>query len=121
MVILEGPQDIGRSMFCKAIVPNPRWFTDTAPDIGNKDSMESLRGILIQEHAEMATLNKSDANKIKAFISSDTDRFRLAYGRLAQNFPRQCIFIATVNPGANGYLKDETGGSRFWPVKCAVG
>ena len=51
---------------------------------------------------------------IKLYISKQSDRFRPAYGRRLQEFPRQCIFIGTTNE--TQFLRDTTGNRRFWPV-----
>ncbi len=120
VLLLEGEQDIGKSSFCRALCHDPDWFTDNVPDLNSKDAQQQLRGIWIQEHAEMDRMGKADAARIKAFISSRDDRYRPSFGRVARTFPRQCIFVGTINPGGSGYLRDETGAVRFWPVSCGV-
>jgi predicted P-loop ATPase len=41
---------------------------------------------------------------------------RLAYDRLPTTVPRQFVLIGTTNLTL-GYIKDHTGGRRFWPVR----
>lgn len=120
VVVLEGRQGIGKSSAIRALYGS-EWFTDAMPDLSNKDALVQLRGVWGVELAELATLGKAEAARIKAFISSPTDRYRKPYGRMAENVPRRCTFWGTVNPGAVGYLKDETGARRFWPIPCGVG
>src|SRR4051794_19199242 len=48
-------------------------------------------------------------------MSRNTDRFRPPYGVRVIESPRSCVFWATTN--SDTYLKDDSGGRRFWPIK----
>ena len=92
------------------------WFTDEIADLGSKDAALQTRGVWVIEIAELDSMSRSDVGKIKAFMSRMTDRFRPPYGKRPIESPRQCVFAGSVNHGT--YLRDETGGRRFWPVEC---
>src|SRR5580704_14472420 len=55
---------------------------------------------------------------VKAFLTSQVDRYRPAYGRRALDFKRTCVFAGTAN--GETPLTDETGNRRFWPVTCGT-
>lgn len=76
------------------------------------------RGVWIIEIAELDSMSRTEVGKIKAFMSRAVDRFRPPYGKRLVNSPRQCVFAGSVNH--RSYLRDETGGRRFWPVACGV-
>jgi putative DNA primase/helicase len=121
MLILEGPQGIGKSRLYAILCGNSEWFLDQPGEPGSKEAKELQQGKWIIEYAEMDKMRGADVNRIKGYISNTKDSYRKAYGLVSEDFPRQCVFGGSVNPGGTGYLQDETGGRRFWPVTCGDG
>jgi predicted P-loop ATPase len=113
-LILEGPQGLKKSTALKTLAGE--WFTDEIADLGSKDASMQTRGVWIIEIAELDSMSRAEVSKIKAFMSRAADRFRPPYGKRLIESPRQCVFAGSVNHST--YLRDETGGRRFWPVTC---
>jgi predicted P-loop ATPase len=113
MLTLRGPQGIGKStLFAKL---GGAWFSDTFSTLQGKEAYEQVQGVWIVEVGELAGMRKAEVETIKLYISKQVDRFRPAYGRRLQEFPRQCIFIGTTNE--EQFLRDPTGNRRFWVVE----
>jgi predicted P-loop ATPase len=114
VLILEGPQGQGKSTALRSI--GEPFYSDDIPELGTKDASLGTTGIWIVELAELEAMTRGEVSRVKSFISRRTDRFRPPYGRRLVEAHRQCVFAGTVNHGE--YLKDETGGRRFWPIEC---
>lgn len=111
MLTLRGAQGLGKSSFIGLL--GGRWFSDTLTTVQGKEALEQIQGVWIMEVGELAGMRKAEVESIKLFLSKRSDRFRPAYGRRLQEFPRQCIFIGSTNESQ--FLRD-TENRRFWVV-----
>lgn len=114
-LILEGAQGAGKSTVVQLLAGEDFYLEDVG-DVGSIEAAKQLQGMWVVELAELDALRRAEQTTIKRFVSQRTDRYRPSYGRRAQTFARRCVFIGTTNRA--DYLRDATGGRRFWPVKC---
>src|SRR3990167_2999 len=114
MMILEGGEGIGKTTMLKILAD--KWYSTLSFSMQNKDIIDQMRGKWLFEIEEMHGFDRAERNRVKATITRTTDRCRLSFRRRAQDFPRNCILIGTMNPeGENKYL-DDAENRRFWPV-----
>lgn len=116
--ILEGLQGKRKSTFIRLL--GRSWFSELSGDFSNLNQMvEQIQGSWIIEIPELQGFSRADTNVLKAWVSRQKDKARLAYDRRARVFPRQCVFVGSTND--EEYLRDHTGGRRFWPISCELG
>lgn len=114
MLVLYGRQGTMKSTFVAALAMQADFFSDTTLDLNSKDAQENILGKWILEWQECHSLASAPATRVKAFLSSATDHFRLPYGRRSSRYPRSCVFVGTTNH--EQFVEDQTGSRRFWPV-----
>lgn len=117
MMVFESPQQgLDKSSALSILAVNPEWFSDSLPlDADDKKVIEILDGKWIVEAPELKGIKGKSMEHLKAFLSRQIDRARMAFGKITSEVPRQCVIFATTNSTA--YLSDPTGNRRFWPVR----
>jgi hypothetical protein len=115
-IVLQGLQGKGKSTLLH-ILAGGKFFTDEnimgkAND--SKHLIEATTGKWIVELGELAGMNRSTIEDVKAMISRTEDGARMAYGRETDHYLRRMVFAGTTN--GERYLRDETGNRRFWPI-----
>jgi predicted P-loop ATPase len=115
MPILEGKQGTFKSTSLKMLF-GTSWVSEVNVTPGHKDFHQNLRGKWCLEFADLDAFSRADHNQLKAQLTAPIDNYRASFGRRNADYPRQCVFAGTTND--DQYLKDATGGRRFWPIEC---
>lgn len=119
LVILEGIQGIRKGTLVETLAGNMRHYATLSFHKTDTAIVEIMQGKWFLEISEMHGFKKQEVERVKALLTTRIDTVRVAYGRKAMDYPRQSIFIGTLNPTHdNEYLIDETGNRRYWPVEC---
>ena len=125
MVILVGPQNIGKSTAWARLLPKEhrvQWFSDGLRFLAEpKAQVESLQGRVIVEASEMSGSTRADVENIKAFLSRmDDGSVRLTYRRDPVLLPRRCVIVGSTND-LRCLPNDPSGNRRFVPVPVSNG
>jgi hypothetical protein len=119
VMVLEGPEDIGKSTVVRILGSGPgeAYFSDaTILDVKDKEQQELTKGVWAYEIGELTGIRKADVERVKQFISRQSDKARAAYAHYVVDQHRQCVFIGTTND--QEYLMSQNGNRRWWPVAC---
>lgn len=113
MLVLDGPQNIGKSGFARWLCPIPDYFREGRINTDDKDNRMALACYWIWEVSELgATTRKADHESLKDFLTKRVVTERRSYGRHETTSLAMSSFIGTVN-NESGFLTDTTGNRRF--------
>jgi hypothetical protein len=117
VMVLEGLEGIFKSTLVRKLAegPGPGYFSDASIiEATDKQQQELTKGVWAYEIGELKGIRKAEVEKVKQFISRQSDKARAAYAHYVVDQPRQCVFIGTTND--REYLMSQTGNRRWWPV-----
>lgn len=114
VVILEGPEEIGKSSLVRALAGD-QGYVELSMGLESKEAHMMLRGIWVAELAELDSLSRTEETRLKSFITMREDSYIPKYTNDRVSIPRRAIFIGTTNESS--YLKGQTGNSRYLPLK----
>lgn len=122
MLVLDGPQYIGKSRFVYWLCP-PKigaHFYAGPLNTDDKDTWARLTTVFVWELSELdATTKRADRSALKDFISRQEVTMRRPYARFDITKPSLASLVGTINEEGPGFLNDPTGTTRFAVVSLA--
>lgn len=116
MLILEGEQGIRKSSAIAALFGRDVTRESVSLFDSHQRMVMNMMGAWVVELAEFVAIARSHNASVKGLISMRQDTVVLPYAKSASTHPRRCVFFGTINPESAGYLTDNTGNRRYWPV-----
>jgi putative DNA primase/helicase len=117
VLVLEGEQGIRKSSAIAAMFGRDYTRESVSLFDSHQRMVMNMMGAWVIELAEFVAIARSHHNGVKGLISMRHDTVVLPYAKSSVTLPRRCIMIASVNPEGDGYLTDNTGNRRYWPVQ----
>ncbi len=111
-LVLSGKQNLGKTSLFRIL--GGKWYKGYTGSMENKDFYLTLRGAMILDLDEGASMSKTEAIKLKSVISETHDEFRAPYDRLVKKYPRRFVFSMSTNDAEP--FRDVTGNRRYWVI-----
>ena len=117
VIILQGPQGIGKSLFCERLSAG-FGVADNIDIDQSKEYVPLLKTSWICVMDELRGFTRKEQNAIKNFLSKTEDKVRLAYRTNSKVYKRHCVFIGSTNDDT--FLNDysQMTERRYWVIKC---
>ncbi len=118
MPILQGAQGLGKSSLFALLCPDPEWFLNSVRlDLEEKRLYAQIQGKLFVEFGELSGKKNAEVEKIKAFVTQQTDEYIANYASATTRRERASVFVGTTNE--HRFLRDLTGNRRFPVIPVA--
>lgn len=112
MPILAGKQELGKSSLFRLLCPDEEWFLNSLRlDLEEKRLYAQIQGKLFVEFGELSGKKSAEVEKIKAFVTQQTDEYVANYATEVTRRNRIAVFVGTTNE--HRFLRDLTGNRRF--------
>lgn len=118
MIVLVGPQGLGKSSAVRALVGGNGWFNDNSISADEKRAIMEVPAFWVHEMAELAAMKTRDVETMKLFVTRRTDTGVVMHGQDVTTVPRHSVFFGTTN--APDFLVDPTGNRRFWAIRTVA-
>lgn len=113
--IFIGDAGIGKTTLIKDLLPG----LVTSTDLDFKDIrpfFDATRGNVLVELGEGAIFDTQSPERLKNFISKESDTYRRPYDRFEVDHNRHWVLFVTSN--RRMLLNDATGNRRYYPIYC---